>query len=319
MGKSLITGITGFVGSHLADLLLDRGEEIYGTYRWRSPKNNIKHIENKINLVNCDLLDSNSVMNCIEKVNPDIIYHLAAQSDVKKSFDEPSYTIQTNILSTVHLLEAVRKLKMNPIMHICSSSEVYGRIKENEIPIKETNPFRPTSPYAIGKIGEDMVGLQYFLSYGLKTLRTRTFIHIGPRGREVGVVSVFAKQIAKIEKELQKPILKVGDLNSVRTFTDVRDVVKAYYLLVKKCPPGEVYNIGGNRTIKIGEMLDILLEISNMKDKIQIKVDQNLLRPSDVILSIPCVDKFVKITGWKPKITLEKTLEDILQWWREKV
>lgn len=319
MTKSLITGITGFVGSHLAEFLLDKGEAVYGAYRWRSPRENIKHIEDKIKLVNCELLDFASVMNCLGKVKPDFIYHLAAQSFVPASFDEPALTLQTNIIGTLHLLEAIRKLKLDPVIHICSSSEVYGQVKKNEIPIKETNPFRPASPYAVSKVGEDMIAYQYHLSYGIKTIRTRMFTHTGPRRGEVFVVSAFAKQVAMIEKGLKPPVLKVGNLESVRTFMDVRDAVRAYWLLTKHCPPGEVYNIGGSITMKIGEMLEMLLKLSPMKDKIKVKVEKSLLRPSDVTLQIPSTEKFRKVTGWKPEIPFEKTLKDTLDYWREKV
>ncbi len=317
--KALITGITGFVGSHMAELLLDKGVEVHGTYRWRSPKDNIAHILDKIHLINCELLDAKSVNEAILSIKPDVIFHLAAQSYVPSSFNEPTATLQTNIIGTLNLLEAVRLSKTDPIIHICSSSEVYGQVKEDEVPIKETNQFRPASPYAVSKVGEDMIGYQYFLSYGLKTIRTRMFTHTGPRRGEVFVTSAFAKQIAEIEMKKKKPILRVGNLESVRTFADVRDAVKAYWLLVNKCKPGEVYNIGGNRTMKIREMLDMLLSLSPLKDKIKVEVDPKLLRPSDVTLQIPCIDKFVNATGWKPEIPFEQTLKDLLDYWRQKV
>ncbi len=292
---------------------------MYGTCRWRSPRDNIKTFEDKVKLVNCELLDPISVMNCIEKVKPDVIYHLAAQSYVPVSFDQPGITLQTNINGTLNILEAVRRMKLDPIIHVCSSSEVYGQVNKDEVPITEMNPLRPASPYAVSKVGEDMIAYQYFISYGLKIIRTRMFTHTGPRRGDVFVVSAFAKQIAKIEKGLQKPVLKVGNLDSVRTFADVRDTVKAYWLLTNCCKPGEVYNIGGDRTMKVGEMLDMLLELSPKKDEIKVEVDKELLRPSDVTLQIPCFDKFVKETGWKPEISFEKTLKDTLDYWRENV
>ncbi|MFX1277049.1 MAG: GDP-mannose 4,6-dehydratase [Promethearchaeota archaeon] len=317
--KALITGITGFVGSHLAEYLLEKGDVVFGTYRWRSPRDNIEHIMGKIKLENCELRDANSVRKCINTVKPDVIFHLAAQSYVPSSFNEPATTLETNIIGTLNLLEAVRQNEIDPIIHICSSSEVYGQVKKEEVPIKETNNFRPASPYAVSKVGEDMISLQYFLSYGIKTIRSRMFTHTGPRRGEVFVVSAFAKQIAMIELGFQNPIIKVGNLKSVRTFLDVRDAVRAYNLLVKKCIPGEVYNIGGNRTMEVGEMLNILLAFSPMKDTIKIQVDDNLLRPSDVTLQIPDISKFVNQTGWKPEIPLENTLEDTLNYWRERL
>jgi len=316
MKRVLITGVTGFVGSHLADFLLNKEVEIFGTFRWRSPKENIKHIINKLNLVNCELLDSTSVMDCIKTVNPDVIFHLAAQSYVPVSFKKPKITLETNIIGTLNLLEAVRHFKLDPVIHICSTSEVYGQVKEDELPIKETNPLRPASPYAVSKVGEDLISYQYYLSYGLKTIRTRMFTHTGPRRGEVFVVSAFAKQIAMIELGQKDPVLKVGNLNSVRTFLDVRDAVRAYWLLVKLCKPGEVYNIAGYRTMSIREMLDLLLDYSSIKNEVKIEVDSKLLRPSDVTLQIPNIDKFVRETNWKAEIPLEKTLQDTLNYWR---
>ncbi len=318
MVKNLITGITGFVGSHLAEFLLSKNEEVYGTYRWRSRTENIEHIRDQIYLTNCELLDHTSVLNCLGKTSPDVIYHLAAQSYVKDSYDEPSATLQTNIIGTLNILEAVRRLNLNPVIHVCSSSEVYGQVSKDEIPIKETNPFRPASPYAVSKVGEDMISFQYFLSYDMKIIRTRMFTHTGPRRGDVFAESAFAKQIAKIEGGLQEPIVKVGNLNSIRTFADVRDTVEAYWLLTQKCRYGEVYNIGGNRTMNVGDMLNILLDMSPIKNEIKIRVDENLLRPSDVTLQIPDTSKFRTETGWKPKIRLEKTLEDLLNYWRDR-
>ena len=315
--KALITGITGFVGSHLAEYLLKQDVEVFGTYRWRSPLDNIKDIKNKIKLVNCELRDLSSVYSTISQTRPDFIFHLAAQSYVPASFSIPADTLITNIIGTTNLLEAVRMNKIDPVIHICSSSEVYGQVRKEEVPITENTPLRPASPYGVSKVGEDMIAYQYFLSYGIKTIRTRMFTHTGPRRGSVFATSSFAKQIAEIEKGLKEPVVYVGNLDSVRTFSDVRDAVKAYWLLVNKCDPGEVYNIGGNRTMKIGEMLDILLSMTDKK--IKVKVDKNLLRPSDVTLQIPNIDKFAKKTGWKPEIPFEKTLRDLLDYWRENV
>ena len=198
---------------------------------------------------------------------------------------------------------------------ICSSSEVYGQVNKEDVPIKEDVPLRPASPYAVSKVAEDMLGYQYWLSWGFKTLRTRMFTHTGPRRGDVFVVSNFAKQIAAIEAGLTSPVIKVGNLESIRTFTDVRDAVRAYWLLVTKCIPGEVYNIGGVETMKVGEMLNRLLELSSTKN-IKIEVDPARLRPSDVTLQIPSTEKFHKETGWKPEIRFEKTMKDTLNYWR---
>ena len=317
----LITGITGFVGSHLAEYILTkhRGVKIVGLVRWRSPKDNIEHILNSITLEYGDLTDLPSLKTVLAKHQPQFIFHLAAQSYVDFSFRAPIATLESNIIGTANLLEAVRELKRtskyDPVIHICSSSEVYGQVRENEIPIKETSPFRPASPYAVSKVGEDMLALQYWLSWRIKTIRTRMFTHTGPRRGEVFALSNFAKQVAAIESGRQKPVVRVGNLKSVRTWMDVRDAVKAYWLLVTKCEPGEVYNIGGKETMTIGKMLDMLLAMSKNK-KIKVKVDPARLRPSDVMLQIPDMTKFVKATGWKPIIPFKQTVEDTLNYWR---
>ena len=317
--KVLITGITGFVGSHLSEYILREHPEyeVHGLIRWRSPMENIKDIKDKIFLHHGDLKDQGSLLRILEKVNPEKIFHLAAQSYVPTSFNAPVDTLETNIIGTTNLLEAIRILKIDPMIHICSSSEVYGQVKEEALPINEDCPLRPASPYAVGKVGEDMISMQYFLSYGIKTIRTRMFTHTGPRRGEVFVVSAFAKQIAMIEAGLQEPIVNVGNLDSVRTFADVRDTVKAYWLLLEKCVPGEVYNIGGERTMTIREMLDSLLSFT--EKEVKIKVNPALLRPSDVTLQIPDCSKFKAITGWGTKIIFEKTMKDTLNYWREMI
>lgn len=317
--KILITGITGFVGSHLADYLLSLGDkdiEIHGTRRWRSPVENIERIMDKVELHYCELLDYKSTLEAINTVRPDIIFHLAAQSYVVTSFNAPVNTIEINVCGTINLLEAVRYSKINPVVHICSSSEVYGQVEKDEVPIKESQPFRPASPYAVSKVAEDMLAYQYFLSYGIKAIRTRMFTHTGPRRGEVFAASSFARQIARIEKGLQEPVLHVGNLDSVRSFADVRDTVRAYWLLVNKCPAGEVYNIGGNTTKTIGEVVDMLLAMTD--NKIKVKTEPYLLRPSDVTLQIPDCSKFKKVTGWEPVIPLKTTLKDLLDYWRNK-
>ncbi len=316
--KALITGITGFVGSHLAEFLLKKGGyEIYGLKRWRSPLNNIQEIEDKVNLVDGDLRDGKSMSRIISEISPDRIFHLAAQSYVPTSFNAPTDTIETNVNGTINLLEAVMAAKINPRIHICSSSEVYGQVTEDELPIKETNAFRPQSPYAVSKVGADLISFQYFKSYGLQTIMSRAFTHTGPRRGSVFVVSAFAKQIAEIEAGKKEPILNVGNLESVRTFLDVRDIVGAYDLLIEKCEPGQAYNIGGNASIKIREMLDKILQMSDKQ--IEVRVDPKLLRSSDVTLQIPDVSKFKQATGWEPRIPFEKTLKDTLDYWRENI
>jgi len=320
--KVLITGITGFVGSHLAEYILAEYPKvkIYGLIRWRSPLDNINHISKNLNLKWGDLLDPFSLEKIIRKTKPDVIFHLAAQSYVDFSFLAPISTLEANVIGTANLLEIIKKIKIeenyDPIVHICSSSEVYGQVKKEEIPIKEDNPLRPVSPYAVSKVAEDMLGYQYWLSWKIKTIRTRLFTHTGPRRGDVFVESSFAKQIAAIEAKKAKPVVYVGNLKSVRTFMDVRDAVRAYWLLVVKCKPGEVYNIGGKETMTVGEMLKKLMSLSK-REGIKVIIDPKRLRPSDVTLQIPSTSKFQKETGWKPKIPFDQTLKDMLDYWRD--
>ncbi len=315
--RVLITGITGFVGSHLAEYLLSKNYEIYGTYRWRSRTENIIHIKEKLKLYECDLKDAAAVYNLIKEIKPDMIFHLAAQSYVPMSWSCPSETIITNVVSQINILESVRNLKLDSLIHIAGSSEEYGLVYENEIPIKETNPLRPLSPYGVSKVAQDLLGYQYYKSYNLKIVRTRAFNHEGPRRGEVFVTSNFAKQIAEIEKGKREPVIYVGNIEAVRDFTDVRDVVKAYYLVLTKGKVGEVYNIASGKGYKIKEILDFYLEKS--KVKVEVKVDEKRLRPSDVELLIGDATKIKEECGWQPEIPIEKTLEDLLNYWRERV
>ncbi len=309
------------MGSHLADYILANHPdvEVVGLVRWRSPSDNIRNILDKITLEYGDLLDAFSLKKILVKHKPDVIFHLAAQSYVDFSYLVPTGTLETNIIGTCNLLEVTKELKLSdgydPVIHVCSSSEVYGQVREDEIPIREDNPLRPASPYAVSKVGEDMLAYQYWLSWGVRTIRTRMFTHTGPRRGQVFALSNFAKQVAEIEEDLAPPIVKVGNLNSIRTFMDVRDAVKAYWLLVEDAPPGEVYNIGGQETMTIGEMLQKLLSFSTRND-ITVEVDPSRLRPSDVTLQIPSTDKFYGVTGWKPEIKFDKTIEDTLEYWR---
>lgn len=316
--RILVTGVTGFVGSHLVDYAMDKNVEIFGQKRWRSPLDNVSHCIDKIKFVDCDLLDTTSTLEMIKKVKPDKIFHLAAQSFVPYSFSTPRITIDTNAIGTLNLLEAVRKTEIDPLIHICSSSEVYGQVNDDEIPITENNPLRPQSPYAVSKVAEDMLSYQYFVSYGIKTIRTRAFTHSGSRRGGVFVDSWFAKQIAQIEKNIIKPIVHVGNLESIRTFMDVRDTVRAYWLALEKCQPGEVYNVGGKETYTIHEILKMLLDMSRVKD-IETFVDPELLRPSDVTKQIPSIKKFQDKTGWEAIIPYLVTLKETLNYWRERV
>jgi GDP-mannose 4,6-dehydratase len=322
----LITGITGMVGSHLVDFLLEHTNwEIYGFCRWNDDFSNLNHIiprineKNRVNLLYGDLNDYPSLQESISKSQPDYVFHLAAQSYPKTSFSAPLETLQTNIMGTANLLEAIRKSEYNPVIHVCASSEVFGRVPKEFLPIHEEVTFHPASPYAISKVGTDLVGRFYGEAYNMKVMTTRMFTHTGPRRGDVFAESTFAKQIAMIEAGLIEPVIKVGNLNSMRTWADVRDAVRAYYLLVTKSPKaGEYYNIGGTFSCTIKQMLDYLLSKSTRQD-IKIETDPDRLRPIDADLQIPDTSKFTSHTGWKPEISFEKTMDDLLNYWRDMV
>ena len=316
MQRILITGITGFAGSHLADYVLERhaGVEVWGTYRWRSRRENIEHLEGKIRLIEADLGDPTSLRRALEQSRPDAIFHLAAQSFVPTSWSSPAETFHVNATGQIHLFEAIRALGLDPVVQLACSSEEYGLVLPTETPIKESNPLRPLSPYAVSKVAQDFLGYQYFRSYGLRAIRTRGFNHEGPRRGEVFVMSNFAKQIAAIEAGLQAPVIRVGNLDSVRDFTDVRDMVRAYWLAAEKGEPGEVYNIASGSGITIRAMLDRLIAKATVPVKVEI--DPARLRPSDVEVLLGDASKFRARTGWAPRIPLEQTLVDSIDYWR---
>jgi GDPmannose 4,6-dehydratase len=324
--KTLITGMTGMVGSHLADFLLENTDwDIYGVQRWRSPFDNIAHLTDRINnkdrvfIRYGDLNDQSSLIEVLSEVKPDYIFHLAAQSYPQTSFNAPIDTLNTNILGTSRLLESIKLLKQNPVIHVCASSEVFGRVSADKLPINEECSFHPASPYAISKVGTDLLGRYYAEAYNMTVMTTRMFTHTGPRRGDVFHESTFAKQIAMIEAGLLPPMVKVGNLDSLRTYADVRDAVRAYYMLVTMNPiAGEYYNIGGAYTCKVGDTLNTLLSFSTRSD-IQIVTDPERLRPIDADLQVPDTTKFTAHTGWKPEIPYEQTMRDLLNYWRDRV
>ena len=315
------------VGSHLAEFLLEETDwEIHGLIRWRSPLDNIESLVSRINekdrvfLHYGDLRDSQSLDLVVEKIRPDYTFHLAAQSYPKTSFDAPLDTYATNISGTSSLLEALKKYSPKSVIHVCASSEVFGRVSKDKLPINEECSFHPASPYAISKIGTDLVGRFYAEAYDMKVMSTRMFTHTGPRRGDVFAESTFAKQIAMAEKGIIEPIIKVGNLDSMRTIADVRDAVRAYYMLVTVNPTsGEYYNIGGTHSCTIGQILNDLISLSTIKDKIIIEQDPDRLRPIDADLQIPDTTKFKKHTGWEPEYTYEQTISDLLGYWRNMV
>lgn len=314
--KALITGISGFVGSHLAEYLLSRNVEVTGTIRHRSRMDHIRHLKS-VQLMECELRDPFSVETLLAKVKPDLIFHLAAQSFVPTSWNSPVDTIHNNVAGQVNIFEAVRRLDLDCKIQIACSSEEYGHVEPHEVPIKETNPLRPLSPYAVSKVAQEYLGYQYHKSYGLHVIPTRTFNHTGPRRGENFVTSNFAKQIAEIEAGKKPPVIMVGNLLAKRDFTDVRDVVRAYWMALEKGVPGESYNIASGQCCTIREMLDLLLSFSSLE--IEVKEDPERLRPSDVEILLGDYSKFNKATGWRPEIPFRKTMEDLLNYWRERV
>ena len=316
--KILITGINGFVGSHMAEFLLKmENVEVSGVIYNSDDTYNITHIRNKLELFETDVQNFSEVKDVIAKVLPDKIYHFAAQSLVHKSFSAPNETMSVNINGQLNVFEAVRALNINPFIQVVGSSDEYGLVNKDETPITEDNPLRPLSPYAVSKVAQDLLGYQYFKSYGLNIIRTRSFNHTGIRRPDNFVLSSFAKQIALIEKDKQEPVIYTGNIDVVRDFSDIKDIINAYWLCLEKGKPGEVYNICSGKAIAVKDALNMLLSLTNKK--IETKQDPKRLRESDAPIITGDSTKFQKQTGWKPQIPLENTLGDLLNWWREKV
>ena len=316
--RILITGVTGFVGSHLAELALARGAEVVGSIRWRSKTENIEHLRERIGLVESDLRDLFSVRTLLEQARPDYIVHLAAQSFVAASWQTPAETLWTNALTQMNLFEGMRQLGSRARFLVIGSSEEYGLVLPDELPIRETNPLRPLSPYAVSKVTQDLMGYQYFKSYGMWIVRARAFNHSGPRRGETFATSNFAKQVAEIEAGLREPFVLVGDLKPTRDFSDVRDIVRGYWTLLERGEPGEVYNLCSGVDRSIEWVLGFYLGQARVKG-IEVRTDPARLRPSDVPVLRGSADKLEKATGWRPAIPLEQTLTDLLEYWRQRV
>lgn len=333
MKKVLITGFTGQVGSQLADFLIKNTDfDLYGMMRWQEPMDNIYHLTEQINkkerifIKYADLNDLSSMNKVIGEIKPDYIFHLAAQSFPRTSFDIPIETLQTNIIGTANLLESVKALKdkegYEPVIHICSSSEVYGKAKVGSA-LNEDTKFHGASPYSISKIGTDYLGQFYGEAYNLKTFVTRMGTHSGPRRSDVFFESTVAKQIALIEAGLQEPKIKVGNLSSTRTFQDTRDAVRAYYLLSQEAEkgnvvPGEAFNIAGEEAFQLPEVIELLLSFSTRVD-IEVETDTDRLRPIDADYQMFDNTKIKKRIDWKPEIKVADMFRDLLQHWRDEI
>lgn len=320
--KVLITGVTGQTGSHLADYILENHPdwEVHGTIRYRSDLTNIQHLEPKhLKLHDCELRDAHNVRKVVQEVKPDRVFHLAATSFVRSSWDQPADIINNNVNSQINLFESLVEFAPEAKVQVACSSEQFGEVFEDEVPITENNPLRPLSPYAVSKCAQENLAYQYFKSHDLHAVITRTFNHTGPRRGDAFVESSFSRQVAEIENSLRDPVIYHGNLESVRDYTDARDVASAYWLSLEYCNPGEPYNICSSMRISIGDLLDLFIGLSNYDGEIQKMVDPKRLRPSDVILLYGDSAKFQAITGWEPQFNLERTMGDLLNAWRKKI
>src|SRR2546421_2035069 len=316
--RILITGITGFVGSHLAEYALERGAEVIGSVRWRSKTEHIEGLRDRVTLVESDLRDLLSVRTVLEQARPDYIIHLAAQSFVAASWQTPVETFYTNVVSQMHLFEGMRQLGSAARFLVIGSSEEYGLAEPDELPIRETNPLRPLSPYAVSKVTQDLMGFQYFKSYGLDIVRARAFNHDGPRRGADFATSSFAKQIAAIELGLQKPVVEVGDLKPSRDFSDVSDIVRGYWDLLERGTAGGGYKPRAGVDWSIERVLSFLLSQSTARG-LEIRPDPQRFRPSDVPVLRGSFEKIERAVGWRPRIPLEQTLGDLLEYWRRRL
>ena len=297
--RALITGISGSGGSYLAEYIVQNHPEVavHGLSRWHSTtaSDNLQRIRGQVTVHECDLADLGSVIEALQQIRPDAIFNLASHANVRASFITPHAVLNNNILGTSNLFEAVRLLKLDPLIQHCSTSEVYGQVDPKLVPITEDTPLNPASPYAVSKVAQDLLARVYFVSYKMRIIRTRMFTYLNPRRTDL-FATAFAKQVAWIERGLQKELVH-GNLDSVRTIIDVRDAMRAYWVATLRGRPGEVYNIGGTTTMKVGDFLQQL--IARSETPIPTRCDANLLRPADVTLQIPNCDKFIKEAGWQ--------------------
>lgn len=315
--SALITGIGGSGGSYLAEYIAEHHPDVklHGFARWHSTtQENLANLKGKVTLHEVDLNDMGSVIEAMQAARPDAIFHLAAHANVRASFITPQAVLANNIIGTSNLFEAVRLAKLDPLIQLCSTSEVYGQVQPHEVPIREEQTMRPASPYAVSKVAQDLLGYTYFVAYKMRIIRTRMFAYLNPRRIDLFATS-FARQVARIEAGLQQELTH-GNLESVRTIVDVRDAMRAYWEALLHCKPGEVYNIGGTATMTVGEVLKRLIAMA--KKPIPTRQDPALLRPADVTLQIPNVERFVAATGWKPKYSFDDSLAHLLEYWRRR-
>ncbi len=315
----LMTGADGFVAGHLLPYLLqhETDAEIFAMV-WRdAPRTSWPKPHPRLTILPGELTDAPGMNEIVRKAQPDIILHLAAASSVAQSWKDPEPAYRANILGQLHLLEAARSMKPMPTIVVASSAEIYGRDGHNGAAISETAPLRPLSPYAVTKATQDLQAHQYHTAYGLPTIRLRLFNHTGPGRPAQFVASTFAKQLAEIERDLREPVMRVGALDVARDFTDVRDIVRAWHLAALHGLPGEAYNVCSGRPTKIRTILDTLLAMTHVE--ITVETDASLLRVGEIESLYGDRDRFTQATGWQPEIPLEKTLKDLLNWWRDRL
>jgi GDP-4-dehydro-6-deoxy-D-mannose reductase len=313
--RVLITGVAGFVGGHMVDLL--RREEPEAVVLGLDSHPGARARSLNIEIVQADLEDASSVRAAFEHLRPDRVVHLAAQSSPQRSWDDPERTLRTNVLGMLHLLEAARARPAPPRILAVGSADEYGLVEPHEVPLREDAPLRPASPYAASKVAQGYLALQYALSSGIPVVRTRTFHHTGPRRGEQFAESSFARQLAEIEAGQRPARLEVGNLEAVRDFTDVRDVVKAYWVLLDRGAPGQVYNVCSGKGVKLRELLEGL--IAHSGQRVEVHVDPARLRTADATILVGDPSRLRAATGWAPQIPLERTLRDLLDYWRERV
>ena len=314
--RVLITGIAGFVGTHLVDFLqrLDPAPEVFGLVK---PRGTLPDLPPSVALIEADLEEAASIERAVESVAPDRIVHLAAQSSPQLSWADPAGTYRTNVLGLLHVLEAVRKRGIAPRTLVVGSAEEYGLADARDLPLREDAPLRPQSPYASSKVAQGFLALQYTLAYRLPIVRTRTFHHTGSRRGEAFAESSFARQLVEIEAGLRPPLVNVGNLDAVRDFTDVRDVLRAYWLLLERGEPGEAYNVCSGRGVRIGDLLDLLVRLSGID--VEVRVDPQKVRRAEIHEVVGDPSKIRAATGWQADVPLERTLRYLLDGWRERL
>ncbi len=312
MARAYITGIGGFIGQHLCNFLIEQGYEVLGSYY--DPTTDVALLPKKARIEKCDIRDATAVERAIAAAKPDVIFHLAAQSYPEVSWEKPAYTMEANAIGTINLFEAVKRLKLDPVILVACSSAEYGFVSEDEVPVKESHPLLPLHPYGVSKVAQDLLTYQYFKNDGIRGIRARIFNTTGPM-KSGDVCGNFTQQAALIKKGKQEPIIKVGNLEARRAITDARDMVRAFELLARKGEPGEVYNLSGSKVYRVGDILDMLLRIADVRA--EIRQDPALLRPTDEPIIYGDSAKVKAITGWKQEIPIERTLTDMLAHWME--